>query len=145
MGNRQKGEATLKLKDGRTFTLTVNFHAWALTQDALVKRGKVPTIEEIQVNLQKGHELTGIALFWASLQKHHPNIDSLDAAATLMEQAGADAAMAMLDALGIARPDPADIKELELKANPPAAQPAKARKTKPGTGGNSASSAGASV
>jgi hypothetical protein len=63
-----------------------------------------------------------------------------------MEEAGADAAMAMLDALGIARPDPEDIKELELKANPPAAQPTKARrKQKAGTGESLPSSADASV
>lgn len=160
MSNRQKGEATLNLKDGRTFTLKINFHAWALTQDALTKRVRVPqrgmppridvqvpTIEEIQADLERGHELTGIALFWAALQKYHPEIETQEAAADVMEEAGAEAALCMLDALGLARPDPEDIKELELKAkaNPPSAQPAKARKPKVGTGASSVSSGGASV
>lgn len=118
MANREKGEATFKT-GGDRYTLAMNMHAWALAQDALCKGDHVPSIERVQKRLAAGHFLTIEAVFWAALQKHHPDV-TVEQATDLMGQSASGAAEALRAALAAATPETADVRELER--NPPKAQ-----------------------
>jgi hypothetical protein len=142
MANREKGESTLQIGD-TAYTLVLNLHAWALAQDALTKytRGKkgervpsVPPVEEIMALLQRQHVKSAIAVFWAALQKHHPDIETLEQATELMSLSGGAAGQAMLEAMGVSVADTRDVQEIAGAANPPEAQARSGKKRGDGTG-----------
>lgn len=134
MANREKGESSVRIGE-KTYRLVLNFHAWALTQDALTTGNRVPSIEQIMTRMGKGHFLTAIAVFWAGLQKHHPEIETLDKATELMVASEGAASRAIIEALDLSTADVKDAKELEGNANPQTAQAsAKAKRTVGGTG-----------
>jgi hypothetical protein len=125
-GNRDRGEATFEVEqpDGtmKTFTLVLNFHAWALAQDRLTEGIEVPQVEILITRLQRRHLMTAIAVTWAALQKKHPEIDTLDKTTDLMEDSKGESARALLKALGWSMADAADVAELTEATRPNEAQ-----------------------
>jgi len=120
MANAMKGESDITIS-GKRYTLVVSMYAYAMAQDALTKGDKVPSIDLIGERLDAGHALTVIALFWGSLQKYHPHIQTLEQATDLMEQSNGEAAKTLINAVRRATPEAADLRELDT-ANPPQAQ-----------------------
>jgi len=121
MANAMKGEAAIQIGKKR-YTLVVSMYAYALAQDALTKGASVPSIELISSRLDSGHALTLVALFWGSLQKYHPQIETLEQATELMELSNGEAAKVLIEAVKRSAPEAADLKELGGTANPPQAQ-----------------------
>lgn len=132
MANPEKGEVSFE-HEGKVYTLVMNTMALAKlqrqfnTKDAS-GRDVIADIEEID-RLIKARSLVHIvASFWAALQKHHPEVATIDQAAELIDVAGAVAVSALMEASGLGKIDPRDLEEL-AKGNPPAVQ-AKVKKNR---------------
>lgn len=145
MANREKGEGALVV-DGKTYTLVLNTFAWAQTQDALTRisiNPDVQPLEEIELKIVQQSALHMIALLWAMLQTHHSEqFRRVQDAGALIDCGGMAVSIAMLKAMGLSAPDPADVKEIEegRKKNPQTAQAMPA-----GTGDGSISTPAASA
>lgn len=98
MTNPLKGEAEVKLDDGRTLKLVSNTSAWIAAEVALDRMKSTPEIIE---ELQSGRASleTQRALMFGMLRKHHPEIDLEEAGELLIE-----AAQGMQDALAAGMP-----------------------------------------
>ena len=121
MANREKGEEAVVI-DGKNYVLVMDMQAWAAAQDALSKGLDVPDPEYILKRLNAGHMLSILAVFFGSLQKHHPEIDTKERAAALFAKSDGSAAKAIIQAIKSQAPDEADLRELGTTANPPKAQ-----------------------
>lgn len=131
MANREKGEASFQAGD-KTYTLLIDMHAWALTQDALTKGDVVPTLELIDQRLKAGHLLTIAAAFFASLQRYHADeIVSIRKATALLQKSDGKGSDALLAAIKESSGDEADLREMGVKPNP---TPAQSEKKTDGTG-----------
>lgn len=131
MANPEKGEV-LFTHEGKSYTLVLNTMALAKlqrvfnTKDAQ-GRDVIADIEEID-RLIKARSLNHIvACFWAALQKYHPEFVTVDQAADLIDQAGAEATAALMEVSGLGKVDPKDLEEL-AKGNPQKAQAKRKRK-----------------
>lgn len=122
MANREKGEASFQVGQ-KTYTLLVDIHGWALTQDALTKGDVVPGLELIDRRLNAGHLLTIVAAFWASMQRYHADeIVSIRQATALLEKSEGKGADALMKAIKLSTADEADLREMGVKPNPTPAQ-----------------------
>jgi hypothetical protein len=134
MANRF-GESTFVV-DEKTYTVRVDLKAWALAQDELTKGDRVPSVNLIGKRLDAGHLLTVMAVFWASLQRHHPAI-SMEHATELLHRSEGKGSEALVEAIKRSNPDVEDTAELGASTNPPEAQ---VKEDKPrGAGGRSTS------
>lgn len=137
MANRERGEVDIEI-EGTVYKLSVSLHAWALAQDALTKGDRIPNIELIGKRLSAGHMLTAVAVFWAALQRHHPEIETMEQATELMQLSDGKASKAVAEAIQRTEPDPSDLEELGASTNPPVAQVAQVvPQHKRGTGARS--------
>lgn len=97
MANPLKGEAEVKLDDGRVLKLVSNTAAWIAAEVALERRVSTPEIiEELQSG--KASLETQRALMYGMLRKHHPEID-LDESGELLIEAAAGMQAALGDGL----------------------------------------------
>lgn len=128
MANHDQGAVSF-VYSGRRYTLKHNPMVWAEAQDVLARGGRKPEdIDAVQRKFLEGREKYAWAVFYGLLQAHHPEIETLDQAITLLQDAGQAAVDAMLQAFNVSKPDPADVKELNEGTNPPQAQAKKTRK-----------------
>lgn len=139
MANPEKGEVAFQ-HDGKTYTLVLNTLSAAKLQRLFntkdnFGRDVIADMQEIDRLVKQGSIEHQIALFWSSLQKHHPEIVTVDQAADLMDAAGAPAVSALLEAAGLGRIDPKDLEEL-AKGNPPKNPPVAQAKQRRRRGGN---------
>lgn len=100
MANPLKGEAEVKLDDGRTLKLVSNTSAWIAAERALREGGAPKSTPEIIEELASGKASleTQRALIFGMLRKHHPEID-LEEAGELMVEAAQGMQQAMTDGL----------------------------------------------
>ncbi len=108
MPNSVKGEVPLKLSDGRDFTLVFDMDALVQAEDEYGK--PLPVLME---RVREGFVGAVRILFWAALQRHHPEVTLSDVNDLLTEHS--DAIEKMLTAYQKAMP--AEGKEGK---NPPA-------------------------
>lgn len=142
MANREKGEVSVDI-GGKTYTLLVNMHAWALAQDALTKGDAVPGLDMLSKRLSSGHMLSIIAVFWAALQQYHADeVLTIRHATTLLEKSEGKAAEALVKAVNQSGADKADLRELGVEGNP---TKARSEKRANGVGETSTSTPAASV
>jgi hypothetical protein len=145
-------QTEVKLTVGtRTYTLVHNLYAWAVAQRELSRPGVVPKLEEIRAAIGEESAIHIIATFYGMLQARHPQVATLQQASALLEEAGPAGVKALLNAMGVATPDPKDVAELEEaadRARPQAAQSdgastTKTRRAGTGAGKNSRRAASA--
>lgn len=126
----ESGEAAFDHK-GRRYTLALTHLAWATAQRACgLVDGQALARMQILRRVADGFDQEGYALFFGMLQRHHPEIATLEQAANLMEEVGPPAVEAIRLAMGISAPDPKDAAELREGERPPTAQTARKRKTR---------------
>lgn len=124
--NPDKGELDLTIA-GTTYTLVLKTLALITWQRHFAIDGVRPSIESLVQALQAGSIEHAAVLFWAALQKHHPQI-TLAAAMDLMDDMGGlPASQELITAFSLATPDPEDVRELDQGA-------ARPRRAQPGIG-----------
>lgn len=122
MANAMKGEAEVKLADGRILRLAFDANAWVEVEDLLGK----PTPEIIdELQSGKAYMRTQRALMWGGLRKHHPEIEIKEAGELLTE-----AAEQMSKALQGGMPQDGEGGQAEGESDPPRPK----RKAKAGAG-----------
>lgn len=107
MANPVKGEAELKLEDGREFTLLLDMEG--LVQ-AEAQYGK--PMKDLLADTAKGFVGASRALLWGGLRQHHPEVTPKQALA-MLEDEGEAVALAIAAAVTSAFPDAADDDEEE--------------------------------
>lgn len=80
MANREKGEVTLRLDDGREFVLCMDFEMRCAVEDMLDK-----PFMQVAEEAQKGFHRSIRAIFWGALQRYHPGMSLGDVTALLSE------------------------------------------------------------
>jgi len=78
MANPVKGEVELSLKDGRRFTLVMDFEALVLAEGAYAK-----PMAEMLVDAKLGFMGATRAMLWGALRSRHPEVDLRDASEML--------------------------------------------------------------
>lgn len=106
--NPQQGETPIVIA-GTTYVVAMTFNAMIQLQQLFTVDGKLPLIEAVYMRGQAGDLEAYRAIFWASLQRHHPEL-SLEDVGRLIDVAGGPAQLdALLEAaLAQSRPDPQD-------------------------------------
>ena len=134
MTNPEKGEVDLVI-NGTTYTLTLKTAALMAFQKRFSTSEKPADLEVLMSKAQAGSLEHVMALFWAALQKFHPEI-TFDHAVNLIDDAGGIEKLdaTLLEAAQSTVPDPKDAEELKEAV----ARPRKARQT-PGSGGSGSS------
>lgn len=84
MPNPMKGEAEVKLADGRTLRMAFDANAWCAIEEQLDK-GTPEILEELQSG--RARMKTQRAMMWGGLRKHHPEISVEEAGEILIEAA----------------------------------------------------------
>jgi hypothetical protein len=136
MANAEKGEVVF-MHGEKQYTLVVNTMALAKMQRLFNTKdddGKDVIAEIAELDrLVKSNSLEHIiGYFWAALQKYHPEIVTTEQAAELIDAAGAEAAAALMETMGLGKVDSRDLEELaKASGNPPKAQ-AKGRRRRGG-------------
>lgn len=116
MANPMKGEASLRLADGRTLTLAYSFDALCAVEEVAAR-----SISEVLAEISKGAPrlTTARALIYGGLQQHHPEV-TLTEAGELILSDGPAVSEAMNRALAAAFPKAAEGRQA---ANPPSQRP----------------------
>ncbi len=142
MADRRKGEVPLHVND-KTYTLVVDINTMARLEEHFSTPEKFVTWPQILLRLKSGSMTYGRAFFWAALQRYHADVTIEQAGELIQEAGGFDGVTEQIAALvSSTAPDPADLKDLNIKPpNPRKAQTKKRR----GTGGGSTSTPDASV
>lgn len=99
MANREKGEVTLRLDDGREFVLCMDFEMRCSVEDLLDK-----PFMQVAEEAQKGFHRSIRAIFWGALQRHHPGMSLGDVTALLSDHE-TEIAQALAKASEAAAPD----------------------------------------
>ena len=137
--NRERGTVTVEAH-GRSYTLVLDLNALVTVEGHFSTPDRHVTMIEISRHIARGSATHTLALVWAALQRHHPELTLTDAgdiiwAGGLAEfRAQVDALMQSLQA------DPKDLEALGADGpRPPQAPPASSPAPKRTTGGASTS------
>lgn len=132
MANRQKGELSLDLPDGRSYTLVMNTNAMAAIEektgggwDAFFERVSNPSRARIQ-DLR--------LVVWGMTRKYHPEL-TIEQIGDLIDEVGGASGMSALIGQPVSEsvtPDPKDVTSLEVPARPTKASPKRTRRTRGG-------------
>lgn len=117
-------ETTLRV-DGRVYRLVLDINAQTLAEEAASTPQKEVAFTEIAESALRGRITASRLLFWASLQRHQPEITLAQAGDLLSQE---EAMAAMREAAKETVPDPQDVKEMG------ADRPRKAQLASDGTG-----------
>jgi len=139
MANHEQGE--IELASGpNTYVLVLKTAGLAALQKRFSPPGAIRDLDVVLQEVMRGCQAGSlehiIAMFWASLQKHHPGT-TYDETVNIIDDAGGVKGVGeQLAGLNLsATPDPKDLEELKpSNGNPPKAQPRKR-----GAGANSTS------
>jgi hypothetical protein len=144
MTDRKTGETTYQIK-GTTYQLKLDSDAMVAMEEAASTPDRRVFFHQIMALAQAGSWTHQRILVWAALRLHHPEV-SLKQAGDLMLDSATDEMSRSIRELGVAAtPDPADLEALGVpKADPPAAQTTRARRT-PTSGGTGSHSTGTAV
>lgn len=122
-------ETTLMV-EGQVYRLVLDINAQVLLEE---RAGQDATLQTVAERAMKGSVTAARLLFWAALQRHHPDVTP-ELAGDLMSAADRSALGALSDALHETTPDPKDVDALG-----PSRRPRKAQPRPDGIGGHSKS------
>lgn len=130
MANHEQGEIEIT-SNGKTYVLVLKTAGLAALQKRFSPKDHVRDLAVVLTEVQRGCVAGSldhiIAMFWASLQKHHPGTSYDDTIDIIDNAGGVQGIGEQLAALNLsATPDPKDLEELKpTNGNPPQAQPKK--------------------
>lgn len=121
---------TVLTVEGKVYRLLLDINAQVLLEQ---QAGRDDTLQTVSQRAMDGSVTAARLLFWAALQRHHPDV-SLEQAGDLMSSADRSALLALGEAMHETTPDPKDVDALG-----PVTRPRKAQPRTNGTGGRSRS------
>lgn len=137
MANRERGEYALEV-DGKTWTFCLDLNGLTELEALFSTEAREVGFVEIIGKAEKGHAKYIRAVFWAALLKYQPDITLADAGNVIQDLGGLFSGKlqeVLVQATGGAKPDAADVEELDAGMR----RPRKARARANGTGVSSIS------